>query len=237
MSDPVSISKMFADFRKVARGLSLVFTSYVIRITAVFFGGILAVVFTCMGNPALLLLVLFFIGLLFLIGKIMAIIGRSQCLAIPEGTWARTYIWSTVTLDLLSIGLFVAMQVFDLPKGGVGILLLSGELLSLFCFVVFLRHTAELIQNDRLASRANAVILNAVFIGCSFVAFVVFIYWLPMNGQKGGVAALCSTSTVFGMMFVVLIQYANLIRNVGRGIEDMVDAATRHLEQVDDSLD
>ncbi len=234
MSDPAAMHEVFDDLRRVARGLSLVFSSYVIRIMAVVFGVILVVVFH--NNHALMVsFALIAIGA-FLVGMFMGIRGRSLCLAVPEGSKAKNYIWGAVTVDLIGIGLIITETILEYPQGLSALLTAVGEFLSLLFFVVFLRHTAELIRNDHLVSRAHAVILNGGFIcGSSVALFIVVLLYGPVRVPNGGAALLCSGITLLGMALVVLIQYANLIRSLGRSIEEMVEAARQYIEPAEDS--
>jgi hypothetical protein len=169
---------------KVARGLGMIYNGIITVILAVLLGAILGMVMAFAAGGGGGMLVLIVAGLAALIGFVMVIVGTLMCLATPEETGAKGFVFASVALYVVG---FIASAIGQFMENGP--LIAIGTIASLAAnvlFLLFLKQLAEFIGALQLAERAKLLlILLGVTVGLQIVTFLGLFVDLPLLGLMG----------------------------------------------------
>jgi hypothetical protein len=181
---------------KVARGLGMIYNGIITLILAVLVGLLVGLILAFAAGPGATLFVAGVAGLAVLGGLIMVLIGTLMCLATPEETGAKGFIFASVALSVVGfIASIIGQFMQNTPVITLGTL---ASLTANILFLLFLRQLSEFIGAFELAERAKLLlILLGVTVGFQVVAFVGAFIALPLLGLLGFVAAIISLVSFF----------------------------------------
>jgi hypothetical protein len=162
-------------------------------------------------------------------GKIIGLIGRFKCMAIPEQAGgARQMIVISVAMEVVSLILSVVLMISDLTDGFLGadarVVINAGSLIltliSAVLFLLFCRSAGEYVRRPDLAATAMSVLWLWVTVILVYLAAVAIAILGGAAAVRGGGAnaaggGVCVAGILMIAAFVIgivaLIRYANLL--------------------------
>lgn len=181
---------------KVARGLGMIYNGIITIILAFLLGLVVGLILTFAAGAGAVVFIAGVAGLAVLVGLIMVLVGTLMCLATPEETGAKGFIFASVALSVVGFLASAIGQFTDnTPVTTLGTL---ASLTANILFLLFLKQLSEFIGAFQLAERAKLLlILMGITVGFQVVALVGIFIALPLLGLLAFVAAIISLVSFF----------------------------------------
>jgi len=208
----------------VASGLAAMYYGLLLIVATYLFGaatpGFAPQVIQAVGGP---MNYLYIVGGLLIAGYVFYVAGQVKCLSISSSSDAGTYIYLSVVLMLLSLGITVAGFFMAVPKE-LTYAQIGMNLLSFALFLIFEKSVAMMIGRPDLASKASRVMAYSIVVGVAGTAMGAYTY--ANVDPKADPEAFRQNAGTFAIVFLVLglfalitfIMYANLLLFLSRAI-------------------
>lgn len=142
--------------------------------------------------------------LMLIVGSVLGLVGRLQCLSVPDAVQATGIIYTAVVCDVLVTLFAVASWFVALPDGVDSVHALLSLLASVL-FVIFLKRVAVHIKDDQSKKRAG------LFLKLSIATFVVPVVGLMVAVMIFPPLLIVVSIMVFIMAIVMLCLYVRLL--------------------------